>query len=112
MAADQRETKRVADDRATPCNGSRARRCRRLHDTARNIVDRVLSAKRPGDVLLVGKEIGFPLPYTITTQLRGVPATDDLERMHTHTAKSISLVDAFLTSEQIKDFTHASRELC
>lgn len=75
---------------------------------AQQIVDDALRGKERGGELRVVDEIGFELPYHITRDILGVPDVDNREELRTWTWKSLELVDAFLTDEQIRDDVEAA----
>lgn len=75
---------------------------------AQQIVDEALRGKERGGELRVIEEIGFELPYHITRDILGVPDVDNRDELRSWTWKSLELVDAFLTEEQMKDDLEAS----
>jgi cytochrome P450 len=84
------------------------RQVQRFRDRAQAIVDGVLAGKERGGVLRVVDEIGFRLPYHLTCDILGVPAVDDAGELRAWTWKSLELVDAFLSPEQLRDDLDAS----
>jgi cytochrome P450 len=87
------------------------RAVQRFRDRAQAIVDAALAGKRDGDELRVVEEIGFPLPYHLTCDLLGVPDVDNRDELREWTWKSLELIDAFLTPEQLQDNLAASAML-
>jgi len=84
------------------------RAVQRFRDRAQEIVDAVLAGRERGGELRVVDEIGFRLPYHLTCDILGVPEVDDTEELRAWTWKSLELVDAFLTPEQLADDVEAS----
>jgi cytochrome P450 len=78
---------------------------------AEQIVDAALVGKERGGELRVVEEIGFRLPYHLTCDILGVPTVDDADELRAWTWKSLELVDAFLTPEQLRDDLEASASL-
>jgi cytochrome P450 len=87
------------------------RAVQRFRDRAQEIVDRALADKHDGSELRVVAEIGFPLPYHLTCDLLGVPDVDNREELRAWTWKSLELIDAFLTPEQLQENLDASAQL-
>jgi cytochrome P450 len=87
------------------------RAVQRFRDRAQAIVDGALEEKRDGDELRVVEEIGFPLPYHLTLDLLGVPDVDNRDELRDWTWRSLELIDAFLTPEQLQDNLDASAKL-
>lgn len=75
---------------------------------AQAIVDAALAGKGDGDALHIVDEIGFPLPYHLTCEILGVPDVDHRAELRSWTWKSLELIDAFLTPEQLRDNLDAS----
>ena len=84
---------------------------RRFRDRAQQIVDEALRGKQRGGELRIVEEIGFPLPYHITRDILGVPDVDNRDELREWTWKSLELIDAFLTEEQMKHNLEASASL-
>jgi cytochrome P450 len=84
------------------------RAVQQFRDRAQQIVDAALLGKERGGELRVVEDIGFPLPYHLTCDMLGVPTVDDPDELRTWTWKSLELVDAFLTPEQLADDLEAS----
>ncbi len=84
------------------------RAVQRFRERAQQIVDDALAGKAGGRQLRVVEEIGFPLPYHLTCQLLGVPEVGNADELRTWTWKSLELIDAFLTPEQLADNLQAS----
>jgi cytochrome P450 len=84
------------------------RAVQRFRDRAQQIVDTALVGKERGGELRVVEEIGFPLPYHLTCDILGVPEVDNADELRTWTWKSLELIDAFLTPEQLGDDLEAS----
>lgn len=81
---------------------------RRFRNRAQQIVDDALLRKARGGELRIVEEIGFPLPYHITRDILGVPDVDNRDELRDWTWKSLDLIDAFLTEEQLRDNLEAS----
>lgn len=75
------------------------------------IVDDALAGKGDGDELRVVEEIGFVLPYEITCDLLGIPTVGDPAELREWTWRSLDLIDAFLTPEQLQADLAASAAL-
>ena len=82
-----------------------------LAGRAQAIVDDALAGKGPGAELRLVDEIGYPLPYRMMCHLLGVPELDDVVELRDNTFKSLGLIDAFLTPEQIADYMAAAKWL-
>ncbi|HEV8298208.1 MAG TPA: cytochrome P450 [Acidimicrobiales bacterium] len=82
-----------------------------LREQTQQIVDGALDGKRPGDELRLVDEIGYPLPYRLMCDLLGVPELDDVSELRDKTFKSLALIDAFLTPEQIREYVAAWKSL-
>ncbi len=80
----------------------------RYRDRAQQIVDDALVGKERGGELRVVDEIGFRLPYQLTCDLLGIPEVDNADELRTWTWKSLELIDAFLTEDQLRDYLEAS----
>src|SRR5690349_7061819 len=78
------------------------RAVQRYRDRAQEIVDAALAGKDRGGELRVVDEIGFVLPYMLTCDLLGVPDVDNRDELRDWTWKSLELIDAFLTPEQMR----------
>ena len=87
------------------------RSVQRWRDRSQRIVDAALDGKGPGDQLSIVEEIGFRLPYALTCEILGVPELEDPSDLRTWTWKSLELIDAFLTPEQLRDDLEASAAL-
>ena len=87
------------------------RSVQRWRERSQAIVDDALADKGDGDHLRVVEEIGFRLPYSLTCEILGVPELDDPADLRTWTWKSLELIDAFLTPEQLRDDLEASAAL-
>jgi cytochrome P450 len=83
----------------------------RFRERAQQIVDLALAGKERGGELRVVDEIGFPLPYHLTCGMLGVPEADNVAELRDWTWKSLELVNAFLTPEQMKEYLEASGHL-
>lgn len=75
------------------------------------IVDDALAGKSDGSELRVVEEIGFVLPYTLTCDLLGIPEVGDPAELRDWTWKSLDLIDAFLTPEELRIDLEASAAL-
>jgi cytochrome P450 len=84
------------------------RAVQRFRERAQQIVDAALVGKKRGGELRVVEEIGFPLPYHLTCDILGVPEVDNADELRSWTWKSLELIDAFLTPEQLSDDLEAS----
>jgi cytochrome P450 len=84
------------------------RAVQRFRDRAQQIVDGALVGKERGGELRVVEEIGFQLPYHLTCDILGVPAVDNADELRGWTWKSLELIDAFLTPQQLADDLEAS----
>ena len=87
------------------------RSVQRWRDRSQGIVDGALADKGDGDHLRVVEEIGFKLPYSLTCEILGVPELDDPSDLRSWTWKSLELIDAFLTPEQLREDLEASAAL-
>ncbi|MBW2423942.1 MAG: cytochrome P450 [Deltaproteobacteria bacterium] len=74
----------------------------------RQIVDDALATKAGGGELRIVEEIGFPLPYHITRDILGIPDVENRDELRDWTWKSLELIDAFLTKEQLEENLAAS----
>jgi cytochrome P450 len=83
----------------------------RFRERAQQIVDTALAGKERGGELRVVDEIGFPLPYHLTCSLLGVPEVDNVEELRGWTWRSLELIDAFLTPEEMKQNLEAAGHL-
>jgi cytochrome P450 len=83
----------------------------RFRERAQQIVDGALAGKEGGGELRVVEEIGFPLPYHLTCAILGVPSVDNVDELRDWTWKSLELIDAFLTPEQLRVNQEASGHL-
>ena len=72
------------------------------------IVDDALADKTDGSELHVVEEIGFVLPYKLTCDLLGIPEVGDPDLLRSWTWKSLDLIDAFLSPEQLQEDLAAS----
>jgi cytochrome P450 len=84
------------------------RSVQRYRDRARQIVDDVLAGRQQGDDVRVVDEIGFRLPYELTCDLLGIPDVDNADELRVWTWRSLDLIDAFLTPEQLQTNLEAS----
>jgi hypothetical protein len=84
------------------------RAVQRFRDRAQQIVDTALAGKERGGELRVVDEIGFPLPYHLTCDILGVPEVGNIDELRDWTWKSLELIDAFLTPEQLGENLEAS----
>jgi cytochrome P450 len=82
-----------------------------FRDRAQEIVDAALAGKDRGGELRVVEELGFPLPYHLTCSILGVPEVGDVDELRGWTWKSLELIDAFLTPEQLQDNLQAAGNL-
>lgn len=80
----------------------------RFRDRAQAIVDEALAGKERGGALRVVEEVGFRLPYHLTCDILGVPAVGNADELRTWTWKSLELINAFLTPEELEDRLEAS----
>jgi cytochrome P450 len=87
------------------------RAVQRFRERAQEIVDGALAGKERGGELRVVEEIGFPLPYHLTCAILGVPSVDNVDELRDWTWKSLELIDAFLTPEQLRENQEASGHL-
>jgi cytochrome P450 len=85
------------------------RAVQRFRGRVQQIVDTVLVDKQGGGELRVVEEMGFRLPYEMTCHLLGVPLVDNPAELRTWTWKTLDLIDAFPTEEQLKDNLEAAR---
>jgi cytochrome P450 len=81
---------------------------KRFRARIQQIVDDALSRKVRGGELRVVEEIGFPLPYHITRDILGVPDVENRDELRDWTWKSLELIDAFLTEEEMQENLAAS----
>jgi cytochrome P450 len=84
------------------------RSVQRFRERAQSIVDRALDAVDTDGELRVVEQLGFPLPYHLTCEILGVPEVDNSEDLRDWTWKSLELIDAFLTPEQLQENLQAS----
>lgn len=68
---------------------------------AQAVVDEALAGKARGGTLRVVEEIGYPLPYRLTCAVLGVPEVGNVDELREWTWRSLELIDAFLTPEQL-----------
>lgn len=87
------------------------RAVQRFRARAQQIVDESLAGKRDGDLLHVVDELAFRLPYHLTCDILGVPDVDNRDDLRAWTWKSLELIDAFLTPEQLRDDLAAAGQL-
>jgi cytochrome P450 len=87
------------------------RAVQRFRDRAQEIVDLALKDKDGGGELRVVDELGFPLPYHLTCSILGVPEVGDVEELRGWTWKSLELIDAFLTQDQLRVNVEAAGHL-
>jgi cytochrome P450 len=87
------------------------RAVQRFRERAQQIVDGALAGKEGGGELRVVEEIGFPLPYHLTCAILGVPSVDNVDELRDWTWKSLELIDAFLTPQQLQMNQEASGHL-
>jgi cytochrome P450 len=78
------------------------RAVQRFRSRAQEIVDEALRGNERGGELRVVDELGFPLPYHLTCDILGVPDVDNRDELRSWTWKSLELIDAFLTEDQLK----------
>jgi cytochrome P450 len=78
---------------------------------AREIVARVLDGRPAGSKLRLVDELGFPLPYLLMCDIFGLPELDDPSELRDWTWRSMRLVEAFLSPDEIADSTDASLAL-
>jgi len=88
-----------------------ASKVQRYRERAQQIVDAGLVGKERGGELRIIEEIGFPLPYHLTCDILGVPEVDNADELRSWTWKSLELINAFLTPEQLRDYLEASGHL-
>src|SRR5262245_21046499 len=84
------------------------RAVQRFRARAQQIVDDALAGKRRGDELRVVEEIGFRLPYEMTCALLGIPEVDNADELRGWTWSSLELIDAFLTTDELRADLEAS----
>lgn len=72
-----------------------------LRGRAQQIIDDALAGKRDGSELRVVAELGFKLPYHITCDLLGIPEVDNSQELREWSWKSLELIDAFPTEDQL-----------
>jgi cytochrome P450 len=84
------------------------RAVQRFRGRAQEIVDTALAGKEQGGDLEVVDDIGFPLPFHLTCDILGVPPVADVAELRSWTWKSLELIDAFLTPEQLAEDLEAS----
>ena len=82
-----------------------------FRERAQAIVDAALAGKEHGGELRVVDEVGFPLPYHLTCSMLGVPEVDNVAELRDWTWKSLELIDAFLSPDQMKVNLEASGNL-
>jgi hypothetical protein len=87
------------------------RSVQRYRDRAQQIVDDALAGKERGGDLRVVDELGFRLPYELTCDLLGIPQVDNADELRDWTWKSLELMDAFVTPEQLQTRLEASAAL-
>ena len=87
------------------------RAVQRFRDRAQQIVDAALAGKDRGGELRIVEELGFPLPYHLTCSILGVPEVGNVDELRSWTWKSLELIDAFLTPEQLRDNLEAAGHL-
>lgn len=87
------------------------RAVQQFRDRAQQIVDTALAGKVGGGELRVVEELGFPLPYHLTCDVLGVPDVSYRDELRDWTWKSLELIDAFLTEEQLRVNLEASANL-
>jgi cytochrome P450 len=78
------------------------RAVQRFRGLIEQIVDEVLAPKRDGSELRVVEEVGFTLPYRVTCDMLGVPVLDDPSDLREWTWRSLELIDAFASEEQLR----------
>jgi cytochrome P450 len=84
------------------------RAVQRFRARAQQIVDGALADKERGGEMRVVDELGFRLPYYLTCDLLGIPDVDNRDELRSWTWKSLELIDAFLTEEQLQADVEAS----
>ena len=84
------------------------RSVQRYRDRAQQIVDDALADKARGGGLRVVDELGFRLPYELTCDLLGIPQVDNADELRDWTWKSLELMDAFATPEQLQSRLEAA----
>src|SRR4051812_39769388 len=87
------------------------RAVQRFRERAQEIVDAALAGKEDGGELRVVQELGFPLPYHLTCDILGVPEVGNVDELRDWTWKSLELIDAFLTPEQLRVNVEAAGHL-
>ena len=75
---------------------------------AQQIVDAALHGKERGGPLRVVEEIGFRLPYHLTCDLLGIPDVENSAALRDWTWKTLGLIDAFSTPEQLQENLEAA----
>jgi cytochrome P450 len=78
---------------------------------ARKIVDQILDQQSAGRQLRLVDAVGFPLPYLLMCDIFGLPELDDPSELRDWTWRSMRLVEAFLTPDEVADGTEASLAL-
>jgi cytochrome P450 len=86
----------------------RNRSVQRYRERAQSIVDAALADKQSGSTLRVVEEIGFRLPYHLTCDLLGIPDVDNSDELRDWTWKTLELIDAFPTPQQLQDNLEAA----
>lgn len=84
------------------------RAVQQFRDRAQTVVDEALAGKERGGELRVVEEIGYPLPYRLTCHVLGVPEVGNVDELREWTWKSLELIDAFLTPEQLTEDLEAA----
>jgi cytochrome P450 len=84
------------------------RAVQRYRELTQQIVDEALADKKHGGELRVVEEIGLILPYRLTCELLGIPEVDNPNELREWTWKSLELIDAFLTEDELKADLEAS----
>jgi cytochrome P450 len=87
------------------------RAVQQFRERAQQIVNAALESKVGGGELRVVEEIGFPLPYHLTCSILGVPEVEFVDDLREWTWKSLELIDAFLTPDQLRENLEASGHL-
>ncbi|HEX4018422.1 MAG TPA: cytochrome P450 [Frankiaceae bacterium] len=98
-----------AEPRRIITPGLRSRSVQRFRERAQQIVDAALAGKPGGGELRVVEEIGFALPYHLTCDLLGIPDVDNADELRSWTWKTLDLIDAFPTPEQLQGNLEAAR---
>ena len=86
----------------------RNRSVQRFRERAQSIVDAALADKKDGGTLRVVAEIGFRLPYHLTCDLLGIPDVDNSAELRDWTWRTLELIDAFPTPQQLQDNLEAA----